>query len=55
MKRNFAFWILIGAIAGAALGLLIGNIIAGVSCCCAIGNLPVLFTKRKLKITQHAK
>jgi hypothetical protein len=49
MRTNFTVWILIGAVAGTTLGLVISNIIAGVSCCCAIANLPVLFAKKKNK------
>jgi hypothetical protein len=47
MKINFALWILMGVVAGITLGVLVKNIVAGVSCCCAIRNLPVLFAKRK--------
>gem|GEM_PF-6425528 len=49
MKTNFAYWILSGIVAGAALALLMRNIVIGVSCCTAISNLPVLFAKRKQK------
>jgi len=49
MKTSFAFWILMGVAVGTMLGLILTNIVAGVSCCCAIGNLPVLFMKRNEK------
>jgi len=49
MKTNFAYWILAGVVAGVALALMMKNIVAGVSCCSAVSNLPVLFAKRKQK------
>jgi len=49
MKTNFAFWILLGIVTGTALGFAESNIVAGVCCCTAIGNLPVLFAKRKVR------
>jgi Na+/H+-dicarboxylate symporter len=55
MKTNFAFWIFIGIAAGTALGLIVSNIVAGVSCSCAIGNLPVLFSKRKIRAHTRVK